>query len=200
MKTILYIFLLFTASTFAQTYQSIEPIEEKGESEYGIYYKDVNNVFNSFEGTYEYIGTDFYFKIILQKKVLSNANNYYWQDMIVGGYKYVNATLNINVDYLDEAINSLGMPDGRNCKLTLSSIRAPEPDFCPDCPSEKWLIGTIYDPIQHKSAWLYIAKKTQNGEPGIYIAFHLEAATKQPWESDEPIQLPIGEFFMKKVN
>lgn len=187
-------FLLFTAPVFAQTYQVIKPLEGSGTPDQGVYYKDYNNVLNGFEGTYEYTGTDFYFKIVL-KKIFANNNNYWWTDMIVGKYQYIRN--GVEISYLDDnlnAINSVGL------KISADWINNPEPDFCPSCPSEKWLIGSISDPIRHKSAWLYIAKKTQNGEPGIFVWFHLEASSKQPWQSDEPIQLPIGEFFMKKVN
>lgn len=177
----------------AQTYQTIEPIEGKGKSEYGIYYKDFNNVFNTFEGTYEYNGSDFYFKMVLKKKICVNNSDYFWKDMIIGKYQYIKDGVEIN--YLSDNLDEM---DDVDANINSSWILT-EPIFCPDCLPEKWLRGAIFDPVRNKSAWLYMAKKIQNGEEGLELWFHLEAATQQPWESDEPIQLPIEQFFVKKI-
>jgi hypothetical protein len=183
----------------AQIYNhlSTEGIEEPGSSEYGVYYKDVNNVFDDFTGTYEYSGNDFYFKIILIRKNHSNMSNYYWEDIIVGGYQYTKNGVDIN--YLN--VNPDAIVNGKNgSKIWLSSIRTPDSNFCDDCPSGKSLVGAIFDPIRHKSGTLHMARKTQNGETGLQIWILLSASVKEAWESDEPIQLPTGIFFMKKIN
>ena len=180
----------------AQVYQTIEPIEGRGEIEQGVYYKDMNNVLNGFEGTYEYNSGGFYFKIVL-KKIFSNLD-YFCEDVLVGTYKYV--VNGVEYNYLDDSL--IGLTDDTQCKISLNIIHpAPQPSFCPDCLPEKWLMGGINAPLTNKSAWFYMAKKVQNGEQGIQVWMYLEAATQQPGEPDDPVQLPISDFFfMKKID
>lgn len=178
------------------THQQVEGTEEPGSSEYGVYYKDLNNVFDNFVGTYEYSGSDFYFKIVLKRKNHSNVSNYYWEDIIVGGYQYIKNGVEIN--YLN--VNTGMMINGKNeANIAASSIVGPESNFCDDCPLEKSLRGAIFDPVRHKSGTLYLARKTQNGQAGLQIWILLSASVQEPWESDEPIQLPTGMLFMKKI-
>lgn len=185
-------FMLFPLLAISQTYQTIEPIEGRGESQFGIYYKDLNNVLDGYEGIYEFNGNGFYFKIVL-KKILSN-NNYFWTDMIVGKYQYIKD--GVEVSYL---LDDLNVNTDREMVISSAWINQPQAPFCQGCLPEKWLIAAIFDPVRQKSAWMYIAKKIENGQQGITVWLRIEASTKQPGESDEPIQLPIGEFFMRKL-
>ena len=66
MKNIITIVALIIFSTING--QITKPLENSGGVEENVYYKDFNNVLNEFEGTYEYNGSDFYFKLVLQKK------------------------------------------------------------------------------------------------------------------------------------
>lgn len=178
----------------AQTYQTIKPLEGSGSPEQGVYYKDFNNVLNDFEGTYEYNGTDFYFKLVLHKKVARNNGDYWWTDVLNGTYQYI---INGNeANYLNDNLDN-NVPG----RVDLDWIFADEPTFCDGClQNEKWLRGNIADDITNKSAQLFMAKKVVNGEEGLQLWLSLSFASKQPWESDDPIFLPIGEFFVKKTN
>lgn len=196
-KIITIIIVFVTGFLSAQTYQTIESIEEKGESEYGVYYKDVNNVFNTFEGTYEYDGSNFYFKMVLQKKVCVNISDYFWRDMIIGKYQFIKD--GVDVSFLSDNLNNI---DDADANVNFSSIRDSEPIFCPDCLPDKWLIGSIFDPdpTKERSASIYMAKKIQNGEEGIYVWFHYEVRAQRYDEPDPlPPHLPSGKFFMKKI-
>ncbi len=198
MKNIITI-LLFTIYhiTQAQTYTTIEPLEKSGSIEQGVYYKDFNNVLDGFEGTYEYNGTDFYFKLVLEKKVCANYSNYWWSDLLKGTYKYiVNGT---ETNFLNDPLAA----DDNVARVEIDWIQQADdvalPYICSDCLNEKWLRGYISDRINNKAATLAIAKKVINGEEGIQIMLHLEFSYQYPWESNSPIQLPIGIFFMKKL-
>ena len=194
MRKIILTLLILPFFTYAQVYQTIKPLEELGGPEYQVYYKDMNNVLNGFEGVYEYNGPNFYFKMEL-KKIFSNLN-YFCKDAIIGKYQYIRDGVDIN--YMND--NLTGVTTEAGAKIKFSWIRKSMPPvFCPQCLPEKWLAGHISDPVTHKTAWLYMAKRTIGGQQGIQVWFHLEASTQQPWESDDPIQLPISEFFMAKI-
>ena len=196
MKNIcLILMLLLPFFAGAQVYQTIKPIEAGGSGEYGVYYKDFNNVFNGFEGTYEYSSPGFYFKIVL-KKIFSNVGDYFYEDMIIGKYQYIKDGVEIN--YLND--NLIGVADDVGAKIKLGTIHPADPNFCEGCLNEKYLEGAIFDPITHNASSLYVSKKVYNGEQGIQLWFLLHAEEgKLENDFEEPIKLPIGEFFMRKI-
>lgn len=199
MKNIITTTILFVSVYInAQTYQTIKPIENSGSAEYGVYYKDYNNVFDDFEGTYEYNGNDFYFKMILKKRELDNNNNYFWQDMLIGGYQYAKNGL-ILANTLNDA--NLILDQGWKYKLKFRSIWNPEDNkFCNDCLQEKWLRGSITDLATGTVASLYMAKKIENGQEGIEIWFHFHAMARDINAPEPPpVKLPGGQFFLKKI-
>ena len=195
MKKIFLILLLVPVFAGAQVYQTIKPIEGGGSGEYGVYYKDFNNVFNGFEGTYEYSSPVFYFKIVL-KKIFNSVGDYFYEDSIIGKYQYIRDGVDIN--YLGD--NVIGITEDVDSKISLGIIHAADPNFCEGCLNEKYLEGAIFDPITHKASSLYVSKKVYNGEQGIQLWFLLHAEDgKLENDFEEPIKLPIGEFFMRKI-
>ena len=54
------------------------------------YYKDINGLLNKFEGTYVYQNGNQLFKLVLIKKEMQ-FNSRFYQDMIIGGYQYIDA-------------------------------------------------------------------------------------------------------------
>ena len=77
----------------------VYPIQARSfPSEEGAYYKDVDNVFDKFVGTWKYQDSNKMFIITLQKKLAyynTNDNNYF--DMLIGEYKYIeNGNIIIN--------------------------------------------------------------------------------------------------------
>ena len=197
-KKIITILLLVIGNfTQSQTYTTIEPMENRGGVEQGVYYKDFNNVLNGYEGTYEYNGSDFYFKLILDKKVCANYNNYWWIDLLKGTYQYI--INGVETNYLNDSLTTNNIPARVEIKIIEPSNDPALPYVCSDCLAVKWLRGYISDRVNKKAASIAIAKKIVNGQEGIHIMFHLEVSSKQPWESNAPIQLPIKSFFMKKL-
>jgi hypothetical protein len=191
-KIITIIAIIVNNILFSQTIT--KPLENRGGVEQDVYYKDFNNVLDGFEGTYEYSGTDFYFKLVLEKKVMENNNNYWWTDLLKGSYKYVKNGVVVN--YLNDPMAS----DDNPARVQADWINNGNPTFCPDClPNTKWLRGYISDRVNKKAAELFIAKKVVNGVEGIQVQLSISAASQQPWESDNPIFLPINDFFMVKI-
>jgi hypothetical protein len=194
MKRIILILFLSPFLVYAQAYQTIKPLEGPDSAEYHIYYKDINNVLNDFEGVYEYNGPGFYFKMEL-KKIFSNLD-YFCEDMLVGKYQYIKDGVDLN--YMDDSL--IGLINHNNTKISLNWIHpAQQPLFCPECQYGKWLEGAAFDDINNKTAILYMAKRVVGGQQGVQVWLRLEATSHQPWESDNPIQLPIEDFFMAKI-
>lgn len=71
--------------------QTIKPLFSKGgEIIPGGYYKDLDNDFNKFIGTWEYSNGTTSLKIVLQKKTqVFNGNHNAYYDLLVGEYRYV---------------------------------------------------------------------------------------------------------------
>ena len=193
MKKIFLILLFIPLFTIAQAYQTIQPMEGSGIPEYHVYYKDINNVLNGFEGVYEYSGPGFYFKMEL-KKMFSNLD-YFCKDVLVGKYQYIKDGVNIN--YMGDSFISL--PDDTSSKISLSWIHPNQPVYCSQCLPGKWIEGAVFDPVTHKTAILYMAKRIVGGQQGVQVWLRLEAGIQEPWQTDGPVQLPINDFFMTKI-
>jgi hypothetical protein len=87
----LFLIMVFMLGSSCKGQSPVYPIQGNGaRSEEGAYYKDVDNVFNKFDGTWKYQNGNTSLTITLQKKVLyydSEDGNYL--DMLIGEYKYI---------------------------------------------------------------------------------------------------------------
>lgn len=190
--TQLLLIILSNYVMYAQPYTNIKPLGTGG-IEQGDYFKDLDNVLDGFEGTYEYTGSDFYFKIKLEKKVLQNHGNYWWTDVLMGTYQYIKNGQEVN--YLNDPLASVNTP----ARIQLDGIDD-TPLFCPDCiPNQKYLWGNVSDRAVKKSVNLYMAKKIENGQEGLYLWMFRSVYGLKEGEYDPPIFLPEGEFFVKKL-
>jgi hypothetical protein len=63
-------------------------IDTKYDAPNNSYYKDVNNVLNSYEGTWLYANGNTSLKIKLIKRA-KHFNGKYYEDLLVGGYQYI---------------------------------------------------------------------------------------------------------------
>jgi hypothetical protein len=87
MKT-LYIIFFISTSIFAQSpIIDIEEYTYKSEIE-NAYYKDINNYFNDFEGTWLYTNGNTSLKIVLTKETMQYTGKFY-TDGITGEYQYI---------------------------------------------------------------------------------------------------------------
>lgn len=113
----------------------------------GAYYKDINNDFDSFIGTWEFINGNTSFRIVLQKRVSAFIENDYYADIVVGEWRYIENGIVI----VDNLANTSDDDNGifmhsivGNTILNKNSV--PQ---CPECGiNERRLNLMMYDPTR----------------------------------------------------
>jgi len=193
---LLFIFILFfSLSNFAQCENEINVDCTCPHKQPGVYYKDINGLFTPFEGEYIYSNNGIIFEIKLLKKLASMPpNNAFCEDMLIGGFRFedgsqsVNCIPNINVNYAN----------GRNNNIHATYFYTGKTRGCDECgDNEKWLIGTIKDPVSGSVDELYIRKIMHNGQEAIRIfirhslGFRLATDPIPP-----PITYPVNQYFI----
>lgn len=144
--------------------------EWDGEEQTNAYYKDLNNELNAFEGTWLYTNGNTSLTIVLEK-VTMFFNGDYYEDLIVGEYKYVEDGI--------EKVNTLDLlntVEGYNHKIWGNILH----DDCYYLPASDCIDGEIrldlalFDPITgNHPATTLLHKRTVNGQPALnaYIVF-----------------------------
>ena len=182
------IYIIFTILSIVNSKaQTIIGLENQVTTEAGHYYKDINNFLNTFEGTYLYTNGTTSFKIVLQKKIMSNVNDIYTEDILIGGYQYIKDGI--------EKVNTLSMLSIPHVNGWFYSIHGNNimtgKMRCPSCETdEKWIATAIVDPIGHHVNELLIRKTVISGQPAIKV-FLYNSAFERALEEGEPLPLPI---------
>jgi hypothetical protein len=140
-------------------------IDTKSNAPNNSYYKDVNNVLNNFEGTWLYTNGNTSLNIILVKST-QYYNGKYYEDLLVGGYQYIeNGVEKINTlsDANDPSIGRDASIKGNNIYKSCKYLPV---DDCID--SEKNLHISINDVTSdgHFGA-LRLFKRTINGQEAL---------------------------------
>jgi len=192
-NTILFIIVMII--TISCKAQIITDIEDPNYPEAGKYYKDINNILDPFVGVYLYTNNTTSFKIILQKKTNSSASNgVFFEDLLIGGYQYiengiekVNTLNDLNNNYLD----------ARKYVITGGVIMTGNTLGQTDAlPNEKWINGAISDPISGSLDDLFIRKVAVSGQEAIKIfIYHSIGVRSENDPVPPPISYPIGEEF-----
>ena len=193
MKTIIYFLVLFAVSIQAQPYSTIKNITEPNHGETGVYYKDLDDNLNNFEGAYSYSNNGIYLKIVLQKKEQSSMNGYYFQDMLIGGYQ-----LKINNIEITNTLNDINNNFANGIKHIISSgqiIKGGGYGFCEECPkTEYWVFLHIKDATTGKSCEMRVRKMIINGQEAIKILISKAMETRIDGSPPPtPISLPLHE-------
>jgi hypothetical protein len=188
------IFLILSILVFANCkaqYTSTEPLENCFECDQtGVYYKDINNYLNTYEGTYVYNSGGIYFKMILQKKVVSNINNIFYEDILVGAYQYSDGTKLANC--LSEL--NINYSNGWKYPINGNSIRTGK-IMCEECgDSEKWLFMSIFDQSTNSISNFNLRKTVVNGQEAIKVFIRFPYRNNVITEDDlNSSQLEIAE-------
>ncbi len=192
--------LIFSAIICAQLLSAQNPVvnitNRVGNPPDGIYYKDLNNLLNPFEGTWLYTNGNTTVKFVLIKKVLQQ-NHLHYEDLIIGEYLYIKNGQTI--------VNTLGMIDNNysnqrqhsiNGNQILSNNSIPR---CPECnPEEKRLSVSFIDPIADFPGRAVFRLVEVSGNPAILVNIRMSGKTLNPeefYEYTEPV-CPTGEFLL----
>ncbi|MDC1265621.1 hypothetical protein N8009_02380 [Flavobacteriaceae bacterium] len=169
--------------------------ESQMDAPYNSYYKDVNNVLNDFEGTWLYTNGNTSLKIILTKNI-QYFNGKFYEDIIVGGYQYIeNGVEKINT-LSDANIPNIGRDasiKGNNIYDNCSIIPA---DDCID--GEKRLDLSIEDTITKEHFGdLILHKRTVNGQEALKAMIDIGYVGRN--YHDVPTPLPTMPSQMRNI-
>ena len=165
----------------------------------GAYYKDTNNLLNTFQGTYLYTNGTTSFKIVLVKKV-QQYNSEYYEDLIIGEYQYiengvekVNTLSLINTVYNNQRVHNI---DGNSFLYNNSRVWK-----CPECAlGEIGVQCTIRDASSDRFADLNIRKTLVGNQEAIKIKIsHVSSIIIISGDPiPPPFSLPIGIYTLIK--
>lgn len=187
-KTITSIIIMLCFTAKAQ-YTSIQNLDSPSNfPSQGVYYKDLNNILDPFVGTWKYIQGNNEFEIILEKKLMSSQNGYYYLDTLIGSYRYVeNGVEEVNV----LNTHDLSFPDGDINPISADIIITGNSRGCDECGvNEKWIIGGIKDPVSKTISELFVRKITHNGQEAIKISIHYVGPRAR--KAGDPDGIPIS--------
>jgi hypothetical protein len=194
MKSIKILLFFFCFATGTAQIKNIDgPGNEYAQT--GVYYKDLNNFFDPFIGTFIYSNGTTTFEIVLQKKLHSSNGDVYFEDVLIGAYRYVeNGIEKVNV--LNDLDNNY--PRGTTYKISGRAIFTGK-EGCPQCDiNEKWIYGTIQDPVSGSIDRLDIRKLLVGGQPAIKIFITHEIGYRNVNDTSPviPISYPIAQEFI----
>jgi len=205
--TILTLLFLFTMK--AQT--PIKPLYMKGGNNVsGAYYKDLNNDFDNFTGTWQLVNGSTTLKIVFEKReqiYIEDYDAYY--DVLVGEYKYlVNGLEKVNT--LPNLVSPPTDVYAHNI-VGASIIKSTSAPVCNDCTvNERRVSLNFNDPtrpgIQHGLSGKIIVKRADVGasqkikinlrQSGAYIP----PTGTTPTSEQYSFNIPWGEYILTKVN
>lgn len=156
MKKNIIILLLFVLKSQAQIVD-IDTISCERGYEPNVYYKDVNNILNNFEGTWLYQNGSIVLTIKF-RKILNSSNTVNSEDLLIGEYEFIENgvvkinTLNyFNTNYSDQTEHSIF----GNC-IILNEI---DKMHCGQCLQNLKRVKLMYsDPIKNISGTIIVGK------------------------------------------
>lgn len=200
MKKYITLILSFTVLTNCKAQSPIFNISDPGalNSTRGSYYKDTNNELDAFVGTYLYSSGNTSLKIILQKKIMSSMNGYYYEDLIIGEYQYIKDGIEKT-----NTINKLALnySDQSNHSISGHLIMTGPQVGCEDCASnEKRLRVGLKDDTSENVADMIVRLITVNGRQAIKIWFGWigPIAHAEGTPTPKPAGLRAGEYVLIK--
>ncbi|HET8809140.1 MAG TPA: DUF6705 family protein [Flavobacteriaceae bacterium] len=199
MKNLFFILIFFITTYNVNSQVTLVDLDDwNGMPEENHYYKDVDNYLDPFVGTWVYTNGNTSLKIVLEKKVMA-ANPYYYEDLLVGEYRYVeNGVEKINT--LPTLTTIYGNQRSHNIvgNTVISKHQKPE---CGNCtPGEKRVNLGFSDPIHQLSGELILQRITVNGQPALKAykrttIYFISMDEKSPYSY---MLVPSGEYILMK--
>ena len=130
------------------------------------YYKDINDNFNHYEGTWKYQNGNEVLLLKLRKVMNTTSNT--TADVLIGEYQYINSSgiekintlSNFNINNIDQSFHSIFV----NC---IDNYTEPICDICD--PSIKRILGIYDDPDKDVAGSLHIGKALNGGQEVLKI-------------------------------
>ena len=200
MKNILNLAILFLIVGCSAQTPIINIKDDYGSSISDAYYKDINNLLNSYQGTWLYnnTATNSSLKIILVKKTME-YNGKYYEDLIIGEYEYkvngvviISTLADLNTAYQHQRRHKLW----GNTMLKRSSR-----PICNDCGlDERRLSLTFSDPTTVTYGTMLVRKILQGGQNAVKIFIRSTGpGTYAPGTlPPTPFKVPAGEYILIK--
>jgi len=169
-----------------------------GDSQENAYYKDINNYFNDFEGTWLYTNGNNSFKIILEKKTMAYTGKFY-MDYMIGEYQYIENGIE-KINTLPNFSQARGHGISGDTLLDNSSSARP---YCPTCPvNERRLQLSLFDNERGLSGTFTFKKTTVNGQLALEGALWGNGVPGGINEDNPPqyteLTVPTGTFIFVK--
>jgi hypothetical protein len=177
MKPINLLFITFIAiAAKGQTIIPLDTYQEIFIHNSGAYYKDTNNLFNTFEGTWQWDNpaTNETFIMVLKKEYVDDtAEEGYSYDLLVGEYFYrKNGTVEANTL---ANINNPNVVGNYHAISGIVILRAHNKPPCPECtPTDKRMLLTLNDEDDPDNVIQNIVLRhfTENGVEKIHLKLY----------------------------
>lgn len=178
MLKVYFILLFMSLTAIAQT-----PILDLHTSHFGhvenAYYKDIENFYNQFEGTWVYTDATKTIRLSFVKKemIYSNDVTPFYADYLVGEMQYIisefeifNSLPNLNNNYSDMFKYNL---------VDIGKIRYQTYPICTECPSDVKRLSMRYDEPTNNdlglSAEFVMRIEVENGFPKLKVQYELRS-------------------------
>jgi hypothetical protein len=209
MKKTLTIFMLFVALSISAQSPIIDINDEDFGTISNAYYKDLDGIYNSLEGTWLYQSGSTLLKIKLRKRESVLVNGYipYYEDFLFGEYEYIENGV-VKVSTIPLLSNDYIVYN----KYNLWSVAIMDNDnipTCNSCPTNTKRVCLNFDEPANDDigirASMFVYKKIENNVEKLIVNFQQESspigikkATYHKSSVFKKFSLPLGDYVLIK--
>jgi hypothetical protein len=158
------------------------------------YIKDTQNFLDNFVGTWHYQNGNEQFTITLAK-VLHHDYGSWYEDILIGEYKYIDSNSTTLVNTLSD-INTPSIHHNISGATSLVRLEYPK---CPECDTGEYRIKSFfYDPDRKYQNIAIVFRSISATQIKIKLYRSGISATNDPNAPDE-MRIPEGEYLMNKI-
>ncbi|WP_116788403.1 DUF6705 family protein [Flavobacterium psychrotrophum] len=201
MKCLIIICILLSYNLYSQ---AVVPIYKNSRSAQDVYYKDTFNDFDKFTGTWKYTNGTTSLTITLQKKIKQEhtLNKFYYEDILIGGYKYVeNGVEKVNTLHLV----MFNMSSKYDYPIVGNSIIGPGSLYCKGCGVSDRKIRLHFSEPNREVPGLDPEMFFQRADSGSVQKLKLKFRTTSGGYEEEGVtpqytsySIPFGEYLLVK--
>ena len=166
----------------------------------GAYIKDTQNFLDNFVGTWYYQNGNEQFTITITKELHYNYDSWY-EDILIGEYKYVNSSgVTIINTLADMTIPNFPDPLNHQINGATSLVRLQYPP-CPECNIGEYRIKCIFDDPDRKYQNLAIVLRSISPTQ-IKVKLFREGRSvfvDNNYDAPDDMRIPAAEYTMNKI-